>query len=253
MNVSGFRVEAGRMVIPDIRRNQRFPRPFVRFALPFVIPSAVSRFGLKIIDENLVLSVLKVATDMNELMQQAEPEIVDTVISDRHADHRNIFRGPKRGPVEIGSGQMLRDCHCDAPLGKLLSGERRTLFLETELREFPQKFHIDCTGPVDALKTGLPGLAKDMETPCMQGMLVGIRIRAFAIALTKLRIGERIPTAGAVKEIAHDLFRAILQVICLVDQTLSSHLDDWKTVEIDSGRRFWKPVAVRHQDLGVNA
>jgi len=190
---------------------------------------------------------------MRELVQEAEPEVIETIMPDRHPHDRNPIDGPKRGSIEMGFRKMGRDHQRNPMLGQFFPCEPRAFVESAETRHLPQESEVDGSGLVDALEVGAPCLAEDVKTSRLQGMDVRPRICTRSAALPEEGFGKRIGATRTGNELLHDLFRAVLEVRRLLDPTSFRHFRDREAVEIDPCRRCGQPSAIPDQDFRRNS
>ena len=77
----------------------------------------VFRPQIKVVDKQ-ALAAGQMARDMGQLVQQAKPEIVETVIAQRHADNGRPIIEQHRGTVEVSVGKVRGDHQHDAVLSQ---------------------------------------------------------------------------------------------------------------------------------------
>src|SRR4051794_20606013 len=93
--------------VPHVRRNEPFLRPRVRFLLLGIASHPFHVTERQVIDKGLVASIRHVMADMCELVKQAEPEIIQSVVTKRETNNRAAVRKLECRAVQMRVRQML--------------------------------------------------------------------------------------------------------------------------------------------------
>ena len=112
----GFGLPLNRACFPNCSRDERLLGPFVGLGLRRVHPRSFHRTERQVVDERITLIAVQVAAHVGQFMQQAEPEIVDAVITQGQADDRPPIAQPEGGAVEIRLVQVAHDHERDPVL-----------------------------------------------------------------------------------------------------------------------------------------
>src|SRR5262249_61969455 len=67
--------------LPFILRDQSLIRPFIRFILPSILVPRRNIAQSEVVNERYI--AVEVSSDMSELVEQREPKIVETVVTQR--------------------------------------------------------------------------------------------------------------------------------------------------------------------------
>ena len=106
---SRLSVDTGLRRFPNRARINRFFRPFDCFLLLGILPSPAFFSKREVFDKCITPAVVYVSAHMGQLVQQAEPETVDSVIAESESGHRSRISEPERRPVEIRFRQLPFD------------------------------------------------------------------------------------------------------------------------------------------------
>ena len=74
------------------------------------------------------LRIRHMTADMRELVQQAEPEIIQPVVTQSQPDNRGSVRKLERRAIEMRARQMLKADQMDSMLGEKFLGQPRAVF-----------------------------------------------------------------------------------------------------------------------------
>ena len=166
------------------------------------LPSSLR--SVKSSNEGVPPVVVHVSADMGQLVQQAEPEIVDSVVAQSEADHRCAITEPECHPVEIGLWQVLFDHQWNAMLGQQFLRQPRAGFGPAQPRDLRQEFQGYGATLIVRLRAILVGSCKDLPAPRLEGMGVHFGIRTNMVVLSVERSACDIQPACAIDQVSHD-------------------------------------------------
>jgi hypothetical protein len=73
--------------VPHVRGDEPFVGPFVGFILLGIPPNAFHVTQREVIDKGFIARVRHMSADMRELVQQAEPEIIQPVVAEAETNY----------------------------------------------------------------------------------------------------------------------------------------------------------------------
>ena len=94
----------------------------------------------------------KVPGNMGKFVEQAKPEIVETIISKRHADNGSSVRPAHSGPVQIGLRKMRYKDKMNPVFFQIFLGQQGSVVKITELCNFPHEFEAHSALPMNTVK-----------------------------------------------------------------------------------------------------
>ncbi len=127
-HVHGSRSVLHRARLPCRARDERFFHPIVCLRLPGAFPSRVEFSQRIVVDGGIPPVVVHVSAHMGEFVQQAKPEIVDSVVAQSESDHRSFITESECHPVEIRPRQVSFDHQRNAMLGQQFLCQLRAIF-----------------------------------------------------------------------------------------------------------------------------
>src|SRR2546423_1646718 len=92
--------------IPHVSGNKALLGPFVRFILLGIPSHAFYVPECQVIDKGLVVRIRHMTADMREFVKQAEPEIIQPVVTKRETNDRASVRKLKCRTVQMRVRQM---------------------------------------------------------------------------------------------------------------------------------------------------
>jgi hypothetical protein len=100
--------------------------PIVRLVLFWVTTQAFHIPQAKVVSELLAPCATQVAANMGKLMKQAEPEIIDAVVTHRKANNRRAISQLQSCSVQIRMWEMFQANYTNAVLDQKFNSQLRT-------------------------------------------------------------------------------------------------------------------------------
>ena len=135
----------------------------------------------------MAVVVIDVPPDVGQLVQQAEPEVVEPVVAQRQCDDRSSVAEPERGPVQIGPRKVLDNHERDAVDAKKLPRLLRSLLRPAQLRDLLQEAPGHRADRIVAVREVAVRGRQHLPAPGLQriGIHLGVRSQRGGLAVER--------------------------------------------------------------------